>query len=107
LAQKFKIKVYETDKEGNVLWTKPTRRIYERDFSGFGNWDNDNPLCLAYNNHDIQETYGLFKLQAQAILINMFISGLNFQDVVSGSNGRLADHLCLIRGYNKVINPPM
>jgi len=85
----------------------PPNRKYERDFGGFGNWDNNNPICLEYNQHDIVETFGLFKLLAQPILINMFISGLSFQDVVSGSNGRLADNMCLVRGHDKIINPPM
>jgi hypothetical protein len=107
LARKFNTPVYECDASGYTIPDKPTKRIYQRDFLGFGNWSNENPLCLQYNNHDIQETFGLFNLQARAILINMFVSGLSFEDVVSGSNGRLADHLCLVRGYNKEINPPM
>jgi hypothetical protein len=107
LAQKFKIPVCELNENDFVKWDKPTKRIYSDDFGGFGNWSNTNNLCLLYNNHDIQETYGIFKLQLNAILISMFISGLNFEDVVSGSNGRLADHLSLVRGYNKIINPPM
>ncbi|MHB8153843.1 MAG: 3'-5' exonuclease family protein, partial [Bacillati bacterium] len=82
-------------------------RVYERHFGGFGNWDNSNPLCLEYNADDIRDTFGIFKLQAKAILVNMLISGESFEDVISGSNGRMADQMSLIRSYNEEINAPM
>jgi DNA polymerase elongation subunit (family B) len=82
-------------------------RVYERHFGGFGNWDNTNPLCLQYNRDDLYDTFGVFKLQAKAILVNMLISGESFEDVVSGSNGRMADQMSLIRSYNEEINAPM
>jgi hypothetical protein len=85
----------------------PSDRVYERDFEGFGKWSNSNPKCLKYNKDDITETFGLFKLQFKTILTTMFITGLSFQDAVSGSNGKMADHMCLVRGYNYKINPPM
>jgi DNA polymerase elongation subunit (family B) len=85
----------------------PPDRVYERDFGGFGNWSLQNPKCLKYNQDDIYETYGLFAKEAQAILIQMFVSGLSFQDVVAGSNGRMGDHMCLVRGNKRIINPPM
>lgn len=84
-----------------------SNRVYERHFGGFGKWSNENPLCLEYNADDIQETFGLFKMQAKAILVNMLISGESFEDVISGSNGRMADQMTLIRSYNKEINGPM
>lgn len=85
----------------------PKDRVYERDFGGWGNWDINNPKCLKYNQDDIVETYGLFKKEFKAVLLQMFITGMSFQDTIQDSNGRLGDHLSLIRGYGKIINPPM
>lgn len=83
------------------------KRILERDFGGFGNWDNNNPLCLQYNKDDIYETFGIFTKMYKEILTYMFITGMPFQDVVSGSNTKIADYMSLIRCYNKKICPPV
>jgi len=83
------------------------KRILERDFKGFGYWDNDNELCLQYNKDDIYETYGIFLKMYKEILTYMFITGMPFQEVVSGSNTKIADYLTLIRSYRKTIAPPV
>ena len=83
------------------------KRIFERDFQGFGYWDNNNQLCLQYNKDDIYETYGIFLKMYKEILTYMFITGMPFQEVVSGSNTKIADYMTLIRSYKKIIAPPV
>ncbi len=85
----------------------PKDRVYEKDFKGWDNWDINNPLCLTYNKHDVIETFELFKKQAKAMLLQMLITGMSFDEVVQDSNGRIADCLSLVRGNNKIIQPPM
>jgi DNA polymerase elongation subunit (family B) len=85
----------------------PKDRIYERNWGGWDNWNIHNPLCLKYNQDDVVETFELFKKEAKAILLQMLITGMSFQDVVQDSNGRIADCLSLVRGHNKIIQPPM
>lgn len=82
-------------------------RVYEKDFGGFGKWDNNNPKCQLYNQQDIDDTFHLFKKEVQAIFLEMLITGLNFQDLLSQSNGKVADHMSLTRGHNIIINGPM
>ncbi|MFZ3355137.1 MAG: hypothetical protein WA549_00085, partial [Thermoplasmata archaeon] len=84
----------------------PTNRVYERDFGSWDNWNIHNPQCLTYNQHDVLETFQLFKKEAKAILLQMLITGMSFDDVVQDSNGRIADCLSLIRGKH-IIHPPM
>ena len=83
-----------------------TNRVYERDFGSWDNWNIHNPQCLTYNQHDVLETFQLFKKEAKAILLQMLITGMSFDDVVQDSNGRIADCLSLIRGKH-IIHPPM
>jgi len=83
------------------------KRILERDFEGFGNWSNNNPLCLQYNRDDIYQTFGIFTKMFKEILTYMFITGMPFQEVVSGANTKIADYMTLIRCYKKKICPPV
>ena len=83
------------------------KRILERDFQGFGNWSNDNPLCLQYNKDDIYETFGIFLKMYKEILTYMLITGMPFQEIVSGSNTKIADYMTLIRAHNKKVCPPV
>ena len=82
-------------------------RVYEKDFGGFGNWSNESLKCRLYNQQDIDDTFYLFKQEVQAIFLEMLITGASFQDLVSQSNGKIADHVSLRLGNNKIINGPM